>query len=110
MCVLRSPARRVRFARGLGAVAVWWGAVVDSGQVRLVVRAAPERRNDVVNGVGSRSLADVADASVALQNTSAEALPVRWEWGAAVSGHAWIVPYGGVPSVREVVRLPPAAG
>ena len=86
-------------------MAVWWGAVVDSGQVRLVVGAAPERRDDVVNSVGSGSLADVADASVALQDTSAEVLPVRWEWGAAVSSHAWIVPHGRVPSVMGIVRL-----
>ncbi len=98
----RSPAWWVGFAGGLRAMAVWWGAVMDSGQVRLVVRAAPERRNDVVNGVGSRSLADVANASVAPQDTSTEALPVRWEWGTAVASHAPIVPRRVCGSVRRV--------
>jgi len=94
---------RVRFVCGLGAVAVWWGAVVDSGQIRLVVGAASERWDDVVNSVGSGSLADVTDASVAAQHTSAEALPIRWQWCAAVSGHTRIVPRNGVPPVRQVV-------
>jgi len=110
MCALRSPARRVCLVRGLGAVAVWWGPIVDSGQVRLVIGATPVRRDDVVNSVGSGSLADVADASVALQDTSAEAPPVRWEWGAAVSRHARIMPQSGMPSVRQVDIVYPPHG
>ncbi len=58
----------VGFVRGLGAVAVWWGAVVDRGEVGLVVRAVAKRWDDVVDGVGSGLLADVADASVAPQD------------------------------------------
>lgn len=77
--------------RGLGAVAVWWCSVVDRGEVGLVVSAAPERRDDVVDGVSSRLLADVADARVASQDAGAEALPVVWEWCAPVARHVPIM-------------------
>jgi len=87
-----ASARRVGLVRSLGAVAAGWGAVVDRGQVRLGVCSTSERRDDMVNGIGSGLVADVADASVALQNPGAEALPVGWQRGAAVSGHGVIVP------------------
>jgi hypothetical protein len=92
---VRPAARRVSLVRGLGAVAVWWDAVVDRSEVRVFVRAPTERRDDVVNSVGSGLLADVTDASVAPPYLRAKTLPVRWQRGASVSGHAWIVPQGG---------------
>jgi hypothetical protein len=96
MGAVRSPAWWVGFASGLRAVAMWWGAVMDSGQVRLVVRAAPERWGDVIDRVGSGLLADVTDASVASQHTGTKALPVGGQRGASVSGHGRIVPRDGV--------------
>lgn len=91
MCALRSPAWRVGFARGLRAMAVWWGAVVDRSEVCVVIGAAAERRDDVVDGVCSGLVADVTDPAVPPQYLRAKALPVPWQRGASVSSHAWIV-------------------
>lgn len=91
-----SPAWWVRFASRLGTVAVWRDTVVDRGEIRFVVTSSTERRDDMVDGVSTWLLADVADASVASHDAAAEALPVWWERGAAVRRHAWIVPQGGV--------------
>lgn len=68
----------IRFVGGLCAVAVRRDSVVNRGEVRLVIRATSERRDDVIYSVGAALLADVADASVASQNASADVLPVRW--------------------------------
>lgn len=78
MRAYRTPAWRVGLVSGLGAVAVRWDAVVDRGEVGLIVCATPERRYDVVDGVSSGCPADVADACLALQDAGAESLPVRW--------------------------------
>lgn len=76
---------------------------MDRGEVGLVVRTTSEGRDDVVNRVSSGLLADVADASVALQHPCSEAFPVWRKWSAAVSSHALIVPQDVVLSVRQVV-------
>lgn len=70
---------------------MWWDPIVDRGEVRFVVRAATKRWGDVIDGVCSRLLADVADASVALQDAGSESFPVPWQRFASVSGHARIV-------------------
>jgi len=72
-------------------MAVGWNAVVDRGEVGLVVGTAPERRDDVVNSVGSGLLAGVADTSVALQDVRTEVFPVPRERRAAVASHAAIL-------------------
>jgi hypothetical protein len=99
----RPTTRRVRLARGLRSVAVWRNAVMNRGAVGLVVRTAAERRHYVVDGVRSGCPADVADPSVATQDSCAESLPVRWQWRAAVSGHARTMPRRGYASVRLAV-------
>lgn len=65
MRIGRSSAWWVRFVRCLGAVAMWWGAVVDRGEVRVVIGAAAERWGDVIDRVCSGLLADVTDAAIA---------------------------------------------
>jgi hypothetical protein len=49
-------------------MAVRRDAVVDRREVGLVVRAASERRDDVVYRIGAGLLADVADAGVTTQH------------------------------------------
>ena len=103
MVTRRSTTSGIRLVRRLGSVTVRWHAVVDRREVRLVVCSALERRDDVIHGVGSRVLADVADASVSAQDPRTQSFPVRWQRCAAVSGHARIVPSKGECLLRGLV-------
>lgn len=74
-------------------------AIVDRGEIGLVVRATTERGDDVVYGVSARLLADVADARVATKHVRPQSLPVRREREGAVS-HEAMVPLDIAPSLR----------